>query len=169
MILLLPALSDAGNRHRERPPTLTFNGPGHETDLGHGQKLVSYGAIFLLGSLAQATMPVYLHAEGITIEPGSEAEIYLVNPSDPTARPYRQADFIGSIATVQGSPSKLPYMTFEIHDFEADGKKYTARSTLREMAGFDLVLLVKHGSVRVERYVLTTDPKSERATSAKSK
>ncbi len=118
-----------------------------------------FGTIFLKDLISQARGTVYLYLDGVEAAMGTEAEVYLVQPGperiDPTL-------YIGSIANVPSGRTRLGTVALEIHDFKADGVRYRARTALRGMRSFAVAILVKQGSVDVERIVVTTAGPSQR-------
>ena len=47
-----------------------------------------------------------------------------------------------------------------MNDFKVDGKKFTARSELRELAHFWLVLVINSGDVKVDNFILKILPEA---------
>jgi len=145
-------------------PAVEVSGTPTSQSDGEGPPALIFPPVFLGSSLSQAPGTLYLHVEGVTAEPGSEAEIFV---KDPSSRGVDRANSVGSVATVEGSPSMLGTIVLEVHDFEAGGQRYTARSALRGMAGLSVAMIVKRGSVKVERFVLTTATREEREAARK--
>ncbi len=67
---------------------------------------------------------------------------------------YDPADFIGTIAAPADEPADIPWLRLDLRDFEADGKRYTARSTLRTQASFSIAMVVTAGRVEVGGWLL---------------
>jgi hypothetical protein len=133
--------------------SLTISGHAAEVvDVGGGRTAYISEAIFLGSSLSAASGPVSLHVQGITAAPGSEAEIYWTTMPEPEFGP---ANYIGTITTVEGSPTLIPEIVLDVHDDDVDGKKYLARTTLRDMPFYSVTMVVTRGSVTVDQYTLT--------------
>jgi hypothetical protein len=117
-----------------------------------GATTVLTAPIFLPNDISRSTQTVFLHVDGVEVTPGSSAEFYLSGHGGT----FDPADYIGSVGTVVGNPEALGRVTLEVNDFEAEGHKFHARSTLRENAHFGIAMVVKRGQVKVGRFVLTT-------------
>jgi hypothetical protein len=121
-------------------------------DIGQGRKAYRFGTIFMKNSLSKATVPVNLHMRGVTVEPNSEAEVYFADQQGH----FIPSALIGSITGVAGGPTTFVEIVREVKDFEAAGKKYNARTELRNTAHFGLVLVVLKGRVKVDKFILST-------------
>jgi hypothetical protein len=115
-------------------------------------KPVAYGPIFLLGDLRDTFGPLFLHAEGVTIAPGAEAQVYLMDNAHGTG----PETYVGAIKHDAKTPRRISFL---VRDFEEGDRKYTPRASLRATAMYGVNLVVTHGKVKVERFVLTTDPR----------
>lgn len=117
-------------------------------DIGNGKMAHHFGTIFMKNTLSKATVPVNLHARGITAAPDSEAELYLANQQG-LLIPYA---YIGLITTVPGGPTQVAEVVHEL--------KGNARDELRSMAHFGVVMVVTKGSVTVEKFILSIPPEA---------
>jgi hypothetical protein len=135
---------------------LTIRGTAVETiDLPDGRKAFISEAIFLGNDISKSTGIVTLHLQGIVATPGTEAEFYWTTMPGATFDP---ANYIGSFATIVGSPTSFADVPLEINDFEADGKKYTARTTLSGLPYYSVTMVVKTGTITIDEYTLTAAP-----------
>ena len=125
--------------------------------LADGTRQIRSQVIYLGSNISQAPGTVYLHLGDLTASPGTDARIYLAGLGADTLDP---ANYIGSFAMVGGGPAGEPVTiashTLEVTDFEAGGRRYHARSSLRVFGHFGLVVMVKAGSLTIGRAVLST-------------
>ncbi|MCB9781278.1 MAG: hypothetical protein H6742_22110 [Alphaproteobacteria bacterium] len=133
-----------------RPQHLPGGEPSLQTGRD-GQTVAVYGPIFLRDDLRDAPGMLQLRLEGVHAEPGSAAEIYL---QDNSPELYDPADYLGSVAVVAGGATDIPQVVLEVHDFEADGQRFTARSTLRELRSFGVVVVPLDGSIQIDGFTL---------------
>ncbi|MEY3014342.1 MAG: hypothetical protein RIT45_3077 [Pseudomonadota bacterium] len=153
-------LSDAAPAAPRRYPRLVLDGDVAARVEVPGEGTAQfYGAIFLGDDLAKTDEPLYLYLDGVVAEMGTEAEVYLSEPSIDRIEP---SYYTGSLANVAANRRELGSISQEVHDFEADGVRFRARSALREMRSFAVALLVKQGAVSVRSIVLTTEPPAHR-------
>jgi hypothetical protein len=117
-------------------------------DIGDGHMAHSFGPIFMNDSVSKAKAPVNLHTRGITVEPDSEADLYLATQQGKLI-PYA---LIGTIKAPAGGSTTIAEVVHEV--------KGNARDELRSMAHFGIVMVVTKGSVKVEKFILSTSPEA---------
>lgn len=111
------------------------------TEVENGELAYHFGTTFMKDTVSKAKTPVNLHTRGITLEPGSEAKLYLANQQG-LLIPYC---YIGTITA--GQATQIAEVVHEV--------KGNARDELRSMAHFGIVMVVSKGSVKVERFILS--------------
>lgn len=119
-----------------------------------------FGPVHLSSRISGAPGVVSLRLEGVRFagEGGAEALLYLVDPGrSPQTGRFDPRNYVGSAAAMAGQPGPVD-ITSEVHDFEANGERFLARTHLRQMAAVMIALVIRRGSVTFDRAVLAADP-----------
>jgi hypothetical protein len=153
VLLLVTSCRTQPTTAAEPPPAdLVLSGSSlTEIEKKEGETIFLTETVFLGSALANSP-ELTVRLEGLSMSQGTEADLYLGNAS-PTR--FDRHDYLGSLATVASKPVWIHSVTRSVHDFEMAGQKFTARSSLKNNAHFSIVVVVKKGSVNVERFVLT--------------
>jgi hypothetical protein len=119
-----------------------------------------FGPIKLTPAMKNTDGPFILIFEGVTFDPkvGSSTELYLVDAAGKdkplVIDPH---NYVGSIASMVGSPTQPIEARSEINDFKVGEEAFTPRTKLKQMDEAFIAVVVRTGKLKFKRLVIKAE------------